>query len=159
MSVHSPTNALEFNPDSLRTFALFSRLASDERSLLAKCMQRRGFRAGETLTRQGEPCTRLFCILAGRVTVSVRYPGAEKSEDVAVLGENTTVGDFGLTEIPECTATTTAASETFVLEGDIKSLLALFDRQPELGKKVYRALSKHLVARVQEMNKNLFYLL
>ena len=152
-------DALDFNPDALHGFALFARLASDERALLARCMRRRFFCTGEKLTKQGAQAVSLFCILSGSVDVIVNFPGAAKTEKVATLGEGHTVGDFALAEVGECTATTVAAMETFVVEGDVEAMLALFERQPELGKKVYRALSKLLVARVHELNKNLFYLL
>ena len=151
--------ATDFNPETLHQFALFSRLASDERALLAKCMRRRTFREGTALTKQGASATKFYCVLAGTVDVHVRYPGADKEEKVAQLGEGTTVGDFALAEITECTASTFAATETYTLEGDIQAMIVLFDRHPELGKKVYKALAKALVSRVQEMNKNLFYLL
>ena len=150
---------LDFNPDALHGFSLFSRLAADERALLARCMRRRAFRSGESLTKQGAPAVSFFCILAGMVDVTVHFAGANKTEKVATLGEGTTVGDFALADIDECTATTTASADTFTLEGNVVLMLALFERQPELGKKVYKALSKALVARVQEQNKNLFYLL
>jgi len=149
----------DFNPDALHGFSLFSRLAADERALLSHCLRRRAFRTGESLTKQGAPATSFFCILAGSVDVVVQFPGANKTEKVATLGEGATVGDFALADIDQCTATTTATAETFALEGSIAAMLALFERQPELGKKVYKALAKLLVARVQEQNKNLFYLL
>lgn len=150
---------LDFNPDVLHRFALFSGLASDERHFLARCFRRRAFAAGDELTRQGGPAVRFYCLLAGKVDVLVRYPGADKEEKVAQLKEGQTVGDFSLADIGESTATTIAAEAGFALEGEVKALLSLFDRHPDLGKKVYKALSKQLVARVQEMNKNLFYLL
>jgi CRP-like cAMP-binding protein len=142
--------ALDFNPDALHGFALFARLASDERVLLARCMQRRMFCTGETLTKQGSKAVSLYCILSGAVDVIVNFPGAAKTEKVASLGEGHTVGDFALAEVGECTATTLATKETYVVEGNVEAMLALFERQPELGKKV---------ARVHELNKNLFYLL
>jgi|GEM_PF-5212110 len=149
----------DFNPDLLHRFALFSKLAGDERALLARCMRRRAFAEGDSITQQGAPAKSFFCVLSGEVHVKVQYPGADKQEKVASLGEGASVGDFALAEIAQCTATAVAATETYTLEGDVAAMIALFDRQPELGKKVYRALAKALVARVQEMNKNLFYLL
>lgn len=151
--------SLTFDPFLLKRFPLFASFEHREIVVLSTAFVRSEVPVDTVLTQQGAKSTHLFAILSGTVDALVTFPGASKQECVATLSEGSIVGEFSLAEIGACTATTRASAEVSMLKGELRLLLMIFERDPEMGRKVYKALSKHLIGRISEMNRNLFYML
>ncbi len=96
----------------LKSFAIFSALADDEREELAALLEERDLSIGETLFEQGDEADALVLVVRGRVEVTSR-PGIEK----VVLQAGATIGVLALFAV--------GTRETSVIGADASDLLLL----------------------------------
>jgi diguanylate cyclase (GGDEF)-like protein len=104
---------------------IFSGLPEDELCVLAAKMQRRSFKPGEAMFREGESGDELFVVASGLVSVSVRSEDAEDIE-LSRVGRGAFFGEMAILERAPRSATCRALEETecLVLESvDFESLL------------------------------------
>jgi putative peptide zinc metalloprotease protein len=89
--------------ERLGALALFAEAAPRQLDLLAVKLQVRGFQAGETLVRQGEPGDAFYIVRAGSVEVVARQEG--RSRRLSILGPGEFFGEVALLRNQPRTAT------------------------------------------------------
>lgn len=126
--------------EALKRAPLFEGLDRHELEELAKRTDDLDFAAGKVLCKQGEAGSDFFVIMDGEVEVT------RDGQPVAISGGAEFFGEVSLVEdIPRtATVTTTTPVRCFVLTRG--RFLHLLDDQPDVERKVLRALAKRLVA-------------
>ena len=126
--------------ESLRRAPLFENLSKHELQELAKATEDLEVPEGKVLCREGEPAREFFVIIEGEVEVTAQ------GRRLTTLSDGDFFGEIALIEDIPRTATVTATSglRFFVLTR--QSFWSLIERQPEVERKVLRALAKRVVA-------------
>ena len=126
--------------DALGRAPLFESLSRDELRDLAKVTEDLEVDEGKVLCREGEAASEFFVIVEGQVEVT------RDGRRLTTLGDGDFFGEIALIEHMRRTATVTAATPLrfFVLTS--RSFWSLIDRQPEIERKILRALAKRAMA-------------
>lgn len=117
---------------------LFARCSRRELAEIARIAGERQFRAGEELTREGEPGEFFYVLLEGAVDV---YRGEEK---IATMGQGDFIGEIALVGHSARTATVRTASPVRALVIHERAFRSLIGRQPDVQVKVLDALGERL---------------
>jgi CRP-like cAMP-binding protein len=131
--------------DALGRAPLFEGLSRDELKELAKLSEDLEVPEGKVLCREGETAQEFFVIVDGEVDVT------QDGERVATLSDGDFFGEIALLEdIPRtATVTATAPLRFFVLTR--QAFWSLIERQPEVERKVLRALAKRVLASTDDL--------
>jgi CRP/FNR family transcriptional regulator, cyclic AMP receptor protein len=78
--------AVELLPD----YPLFRGLSGHHRQILAECLERATFKAGETVVETGEPTDRFYVVTSG--SIDLESPGALPNEKVQTVGPGGILG-------------------------------------------------------------------
>lgn len=133
---------------TLSQHPLFADVDGPTLARLAENFERRSFRAGEVVTREGDPADCFFLVESGRVKVS-------KSADVVELGPGAHFGELGmLLEAPR-TATVSAATDCEVLVLSVAALDAALVDAPYPAAMFLRALAISLADRLRSTTDEL----
>lgn len=126
--------------EALGRAPLFEALSNEELKGLAKLTEDLEVEEGKVLCREGETAREFFVIVDGEV--EVRKDG----ERISALSDGDFFGEIALIEDIPRTATVTATTllRFFVLTR--QSFWSLIDHQPEVERKVLRALAKRVLA-------------
>src|SRR3954468_3282440 len=126
--------------DALSRAPLFAGLSKDELAELAKVTEDLDFREGKVFCKQGEIGSDFFLIMEGEAEVT------RDGSKVATHGPGDFFGEVALVEdVPRnATVTVTAPVRCFVVHR--ARFTRLLDEQPEVERKVMRALARRLVA-------------
>jgi CRP-like cAMP-binding protein len=126
--------------EALKRAPLFEDLSRKELEELAKMTEDLEFPAGKVLCKQGDIGREFFVVLEGEVEVS------RDGETLAQQGGGDFFGEIALVENTRRTATVTAKTPIrfFVLTS--QSFHHLMDKNPEIERKVLRALAKRVLA-------------
>lgn len=122
----------------LKGTPLFSTVAAEDLSALARTAEERSFAAGQDIVREGESGDELFVILSGRV--AVHRAGAE----VTTLGPGEAFGEISVLDAGPRTATVTAEAATDVLAVTSEEFYEILYEQAEIAEGVIRMLVKRL---------------
>jgi extracellular factor (EF) 3-hydroxypalmitic acid methyl ester biosynthesis protein len=129
-------------------------LTQDDWTLINARTQRRRFRLGEEIIRQGSLGDRLYFVRSGEA--SVELAGTKARAMVASLGPDDICGDMAFLDRGSATAAVVAKSdpvETDEITG--KDLRELFDAFPRLASRFYHSLAVILARRLRETSKAL----
>ncbi len=132
--------------ERLNSVDIFSPLAPEEISKLARAVTSHIFAPGETLIHAGEEGSSMYIVHRGRVEVRVNGSGdgnkgvAERT--VAELGAGAFFGEMALLTGERRTANVVAAGETEVLEINHEAMQLLFTNNPELVKSLSRVVGE-----------------
>ena len=111
---------------------------------LVRLGQRRAYKAGDTLMRQGEPSTSIHFIVSGKVRAERRRRTDERAVQLAEMAPGAVVGEMGvLIDIPR-SATVTAIEPTETVEIDAPSFERLAKAFPILHRLLAKLLSERL---------------
>ena len=111
---------------------------------LVRLGQRRAYRTGDVLMRQGEPSTSIHFIVSGKVHAERRRRTDERAVRLAELEPGAVVGEMGvLIDIPR-SATVTAVEPTETIEIDGPSFERLAKAFPILHRLLAKLLSERL---------------
>ena len=111
---------------------------------LVRLGQRRAYKAGDTLMRQGESSTSIHFILSGKVRAERRRRSDERAILLAEFEAGAVVGEMGvLIDIPR-SATVTAVEPTETVEIDGPSFERLAKAFPILHRLLAKLLSERL---------------
>lgn len=125
----------------------FQDLEPDYRELLAGCAGNRVFRAGEYLTREGEPADCFYLIRAGRVSIELHVPGRPGAV-IESATEGDVVGVSWLFEPYRWGFDSRATETTRALHFDTACLRRKCDEDPRFG---YRLMSKFSALLMQRL--------
>jgi CRP/FNR family cyclic AMP-dependent transcriptional regulator len=135
--------------EALGRAPLFEDLSKDERRDLAKVTEDLEVEAGKVLCREGETAQEFFVIIDGEVEVT------KDGNRVRTMSDGEFFGEIALLEDVPRTATVTATSPLRFFVLTRQSFWNLVDRQPEVERKVLRALAKRVIATSDDPTLNI----
>lgn len=112
-------------------------------------LERKQFRKGEVIFREGDWEMWMYDILQGKVGVYTDY-GTERENRIAVLGVHDFFGEMGLVDAMPRSATAVAELDTTAVQISGEALGAWFRESPE---KVV-AVMRHLSSRTRELTED-----
>jgi len=133
---------------------LFEDLSNREQQEVGKLLQRKTFKPGEQIFKQGNPGVGLFIVMTGSVEVM------QEEEDGTVLELATAkpgefIGELALLDDSPRTASAVAVDETSVVALFRTDLLALAETRPRVGVKILVQLSQIVAERLRRTNRAL----
>jgi CRP-like cAMP-binding protein len=126
--------------EALKRAPLFEGLSRKQLTELARLTEDVDFKAGEILCRQGERGQEFFVIMEGEVEVT------RNGKTVALGRSGEFFGEISLIENVPRTATLTAKTPIRFFVLTRQSFLPLLDAQPDIERKVLRALAQRLIS-------------
>jgi CRP/FNR family cyclic AMP-dependent transcriptional regulator len=130
---------------------LFEQLTEEDRTQLAKVVDRRELKAGTTLFQAGEPGESLFVVSKGEVELFIKDTAGQKIV-LTVARDGEIFGELALLDRGARTATALALVDTELLELDRDDLLLLFQKTPEAAVRLLAAVG-HMTRRADELLK------
>jgi CRP-like cAMP-binding protein len=131
--------------DALGRAPLFEGLSRDELKELAKLSEDLEVPEGKVLCREGETAQEFFVIVDGEVDVT------QDGERVATLSDGDFFGEIALLEDIPRTATVTAKAPLRFFVLTRQAFWSLIERQPEVERKILRALAKRVLASTDDL--------
>lgn len=135
--------------DALGRAPLFEALSKDELRDLAKVTEDLEVDAGKVLCREGETAQEFFVIIDGEVEVT------KDGKQLRTLSDGEFFGEIALLEDVRRTATVTAVTPLRFFVVTRQSFWSLLERQPEVERKVLRALAKRVIANSDDPTLNI----
>ncbi len=130
--------------------ALFEGLDDGEVVKLAQHLQRREFKHGDVVFREGEAGDCLYLIAQGAVSIKVQLDDSIRARRLATFASGVMFGEMALLEGHRRSADAFAKGERVVLYSlEAGAFRDLLQSDPGLGLKVYRNLSRDLAARLR----------
>ncbi len=129
----------------------FSSLERDVFIEVLAGFERRVFRPGELIAREGAPGRSMFIIVEGEVSV-LRQRNASQSLPVATMRESEFFGEMALMYDGPRLSSVVAVTETVLLELTRERMQGLVERHPHLGEVVHRIYRQRLVANAMRSN-------
>jgi CRP-like cAMP-binding protein len=126
--------------DALGRAPLFEGLSRDELKELAKASEDLEVSEGKVLCREGETAQEFFVIVDGEVDVT------RDGDRISTLSDGDFFGEIALLEDIPRTATVTAKTPLRFFVLTRQAFWSLIDRQPEVERKILRALAKRVLA-------------
>ena len=137
--------------EMLRKIPLFSLIDPGKLKLLAFASDRKVYKAGQDLFKQGEIGDAAYVIVDGEADVIVETDTGEVA--VAKLSQNEFIGEISiLCDVPR-TATVRATEELHTLKIKKEHFLGLITQVPELGIEVMRELASRLSKTTAELGE------
>ena len=135
--------------DLLRKIPLFSSIDPAKLKLLAFASDRKVYKPGQSLFKQGEAGDAAYVTVSGTAEVVIENENTEVV--VAQIGKNEFIGEISiLCDVPR-TATIRAKSELHTLKIKKELFLGLVVQVPELGIEVMRELALRLSKTTAEL--------
>jgi CRP/FNR family transcriptional regulator, cyclic AMP receptor protein len=122
---------------------IFELMDEDEREALARLMDSRNFKQGETIFETGDAGAEIYIVRSGRVEIYVENPDGEK----VVLGENEhgdVIGELSFLDGGARTATATAVEDTQMLSLHRERLLEFIDEHPHAALDLLTVVGRRL---------------
>jgi ATP-binding cassette subfamily B protein len=135
--------------DALGRAPLFEALSKDELRDLAKVTEDLEVEVGKVLCREGETAQEFFVIIDGEVEVT------KDGKQLRTLSDGDFFGEIALLEDVRRTATVTALTPLRFFVVTRQSFWSLLERQPEVERKVLRALAKRVIANSDDPTLNI----
>jgi CRP-like cAMP-binding protein len=135
--------------EALGRAPLFEALSKDELKDLAKVTEDLEVEAGKVLCREGETAQEFFVIIDGEVEVT------KDGQRIRTMSGGEFFGEIALLEDVPRTATVTAIAPLRFFVLTRRSFWSLLERQPEVERKVLRALAKRVIATSDDPTLNI----
>ena len=137
--------------EMLRKIPLFAGIDPGKLKLLAFASDRKVFKKGQDLFKQGEVGDAAYVVVQGHADVVVSTDSGEVV--VAQVGSNEFIGEIAiLCEVPR-TATVRASDELHTLKIKKEHFLGLISQVPDLGIEVMRELASRLSKTTAELGE------
>ena len=127
----------------LKRAPFFELLRTDQLRYIAPVLEPVGWVAGERVFYKGEPGSKMYIIVNGRVGVSL-HDDTERTDFVAEMQDGACFGEMGILDDLPRSATVHVLEDTQALALSKEKLDGLLMSYPELGVGMLRALSRRL---------------
>lgn len=141
--------SIDSEMDLLLSMPLFSAVQPARCKLVAMSSDRLEFARGDVVLAEGEPSVSVLVIVSGRVRVTRAL--ADRSVEIAELGEGAVIGETGVISGRARHATVTATEPTTALRIDGRVFVELLKQVPELC----FAMVRELAVRIEQTNERL----
>lgn len=139
----------------LSTIRLLRGLDDKQLQLIENAGEFREYEVGETIFDEGTEGTHIFCILDGRVEISLKLGNATDQAPVHTGTPGSVFGEFILFETTTRSATARAVKTVNIFAITATALRGIFVDHPEIGYPVMDNLCRILVGRVSKTTQEL----
>jgi CRP-like cAMP-binding protein len=141
----------------LRTIPEFAQLPEADVDLVARIAKVGEAKAGSMVDVQGEPATKFYILVSGRlgVVLELDFGVAKKNYMVTSVGPGQMFAYSGLVGNPHYTAGSRAMANSTYLEFDVAKLNAAFNEDPRLGHVMMRMVAQTIASRLRAMQLQL----
>jgi CRP-like cAMP-binding protein len=141
----------------LKTIPEFAQLPEADVDLVAKIAKVGEVKAGSMVDVQGEPATKFYILVSGRlgVVLELDFGVAKKNYMVTSVGPGQMFAYSGLVGNPHYTAGSRAMANSTYLEFDVAKLNAAFNEDPRLGHVMMRMVAQTIASRLRAMQLQL----
>jgi sigma-B regulation protein RsbU (phosphoserine phosphatase) len=130
----------------LKTVQIFAETPDEIISEIASLLEEVGLKAGETVFEKGAMGTSMYIIVAGRVRVH------DGERTLNHLVERDVFGEMALVDSQPRLASVTAVEDACLLRLDQEPFYRLMDERSEVARGIISVLSRHLRARVHDLD-------
>jgi CRP/FNR family cyclic AMP-dependent transcriptional regulator len=141
--------------DLFKNIYLFKDLSSKELELLSEIASIENFNPGDEIFSQGDQAVALFVIKYG--TVKISRTGKDNVIDVAQLGTGGHFGEMSFVDGEPRSATVEALERSEIIRIEFSKLRNLFENNPAMAVKFYRALALFLCGRLRVTTMDLSF--
>jgi len=128
--------------------ALFGGLTDQDLLLILQGAEKREFKAGDTIIKQGSSSRYLYVVVSGEAMVSTKDE-ADLTDRFLLLQPGDSFGEMALIDGEERCATVSATQDSLMFRiGEIDC-----DHYPKVGLKIYRNIAAILAGHIRRMNK------
>ena len=138
----------------LRKTALFANLSEKEMQALAARVTRRRFQRGELLFSEGDPCTGLFFVAAGKIRI-FKLSAAGRDQVLAVEGPGSSFAELPVFDGGNYPAAASASEDAEVLFISRKDFQNFCREHPDVALKVIAVVGsrlRRLIAIIEELS-------
>ena len=141
----------------IRNISAFDHVGEDELDRVAKLARVREAKGGVVIDPQGEPATRFYILVKGRmaITLDMDFGVSKKSYIVTTVGPGQMFAWSGLVGNPNYTAGGKTLVDCTVLEFKVQQLEQEFGSDPQLGFWMMKAVAKTIASRLRHMQLQL----
>jgi CRP-like cAMP-binding protein len=141
----------------LRTIPEFAQLPEADVDLVARIAKVGEAKAGSMVDVQGEPATKFYILVSGRlgVVLELDFGVAKKNYMVTSVGPGQMFAYSGLVGNPHYTAGSRAMANSTYLEFEVAKLNAAFNEDPRLGHVMMRMVAQTIASRLRAMQLQL----
>jgi len=141
----------------LKTIPEFAQLPEADVDLVARIAKVGEVKAGSMVDVQGEPATKFYILVSGRlgVVLELDFGVAKKNYMVTSVGPGQMFAYSGLVGNPHYTAGSRAMANSTYLEFDVAKLNAAFNEDPRLGHVMMRMVAQTIASRLRAMQLQL----
>jgi CRP-like cAMP-binding protein len=141
----------------LKTIPEFGQLDDADVDLIARIAKVGEVKAGNMVDVQGEPPTRFYILVSGRlgVVLELDFGVRKKSYMVTSLGPGSMFAYSGLVGNPNYTAGSRAMTNSTFLEFDVAKLEKEFESDPRLGYVMMKMVAQTIASRLRAMQLQL----
>ena len=141
----------------LKTIPEFAELPEADVELVAKLAKVGEAKAGGMIDVQGEPATKFYILVSGRlgVVLELDFGVTKKNYMVTSVGPGQMFAYSGLVGNPHYTAGSRAMANSTYLEFDVAKLNAAFDEDPRLGHVMMKMVAQTIASRLRAMQLQL----
>ncbi len=138
----------------LKKIPLFAELSKGELREIERLIHRRQYKNGEVVFWEDEPGVGMYIVQKGEVGIYKDY-AAPRQKELARLEFGDFFGEMALLENDCRSATAVALGDANLLGLFHPDLFDLFERKPQLGKKMLTVLAEMLAQRLRRTNAEL----
>lgn len=141
----------------LKTIPEFAQLPEADVDLVAGIAKVGEVKAGSMIDAQGEPATKFYILVSGRlgVVLELDFGVTKKTYMVTSVGPGQMFAYSGLVGNPHYTAGSRAMANSIYLEFDVAKLNAAFNEDPRLGHVMMRMVAQTIASRLRAMQLQL----
>jgi CRP-like cAMP-binding protein len=141
----------------LKTIPEFEQLPDADVDLVARLAKVGEAKAGGMVDVQGEPATKFYILVSGRlgVVLELDFGVTKKNYMVTSVGPGQMFAYSGLVGNPHYTAGSRAMANSTYLEFDVAKLDAAFKEDPRLGHVMMRMVAQTIASRLRAMQLQL----
>ena len=141
----------------LKTIPEFEQLPDADVDLVARLAKVGEARAGSMVDVQGEPATKFYILVSGRlgVVLELDFGVAKKNYMVTSVGPGQMFAYSGLVGNPHYTAGSRAMANSTYLEFDVAKLDSAFNEDPRLGHVMMKMVAQTIASRLRAMQLQL----
>ena len=136
----------------LDRLAVLAGLGAAERELVGRTLERRVYRRGDVVIKEGDADRSLFMISKGTASVKVALAGQTREKRVASFSPGAVFGEVALLDEEPRSATVTADEELVCYVLDDTCFRALTREHPSIAIKLLTNLSRELSRRLRKAN-------
>lgn len=139
----------------IKDVRLFQSLEQNQLSVIESKGELRSYKIGDTVFNQGDSGTHLYCIINGRIEISMTMGETNEHAPVHVATSGSIFGEFVLFENKTRSAAARATKPTEIFAITADHLREIFQKDPTSGYLVMDNLCRILVGRMGKTTKAL----